>query len=480
MFSHLYFAAASALSARNASPKYAQHVLAGQFNEASKAAAVWTDHDHGEQAADPAAMQAYGDIQLLLGRPVEAEETLRRAQRLIRHPRDTMHVVSCRNAGWQAFFQYRYSTALTCFKRVTDDAMATMDQRLESLVGVVLVLHHLGCLNTIGTHLDTLVDLAARAPEPRWAQLADALHRDLLIQHQLRRADELHDHIYWRSVAPDFVHADHGQPDVIKNVSSNALPVLAQRLTYLHNLMAFANGTREAQTELDVHLQWAAQANLEVYQRGLYLEVAVAAIAAKKPHAAETALNQSRVANAHGVQHERWYLDYLYCLAKVRQSQGRVQEFAQLYGRYALASIQHVRADKVPMPAAVAEIIHSVRNQPRSDDVSARLPGKYRRAYSYMMEHLDQHDLSVRELASHIGVTERALQAAFKTYLGLSPSHLIRRERMERIHDELTHDEGHATSVLEVANKWGVQHRSTLVNGYRKIFNEAPSKTLAR
>ncbi len=115
-----------------------------------------------------------------------------------------------------------------------------------------------------------------------------------------------------------------------------------------------------------------------------------------------------------------------------------------------------------------------------SDDVSARLPGKYRRAYRYLMERLDQRELSVREIAAHIDVTERALQAAFKAYLGLSPSELIRRQRMERIRGELLSDAPRAASVLEIASRWGIQHRSTLVNGYRRMFDEAPSQTFDR
>jgi AraC-like DNA-binding protein len=161
------------------------------------------------------------------------------------------------------------------------------------------------------------------------------------------------------------------------------------------------------------------------------------------------------------------------------QQQMRTQEFAQFYGRYALASIQHVRAD-MSMPAAAADHMQASRTAQRSDDVSARLPAKYRRAYRYLMDNLDQKDLSVREVASHVGVTERAMQAAFKNHLGLSPSELIRRQRMERIRDDLLDDGAPATRVLDVANKWGVRHRSTLINGYRRVFQEAPSETMGR
>ena len=483
MFSNLYFAVASALSAADKSPAYARQALAGQFTDAYASAAAWADPDGSSRDGDYAAMLAYGDIQLALGRSTEAEETYRKAQRLIRHSRDLMRVVSCRNAGWLAFFQNRFGTALTCFKRVGDEAEATLELRMESLLGEALVLHHLGCLNTISAHLDSLAALAAQARDTRWVELAAALRRDLMVQYHVRSGEELHDHIYWRSTSSDFLTAELGSLDAPVSQVVAKLAALTQRLEYLEHLRAFAGGRADACERLDAHLQWAARAGLADYHRSLCLEVAVAAIAAKAPNTSETMLNQCRVTNAQASQHERWYLEYVYCLSKVRQRQGRIQEFAQMYGRYALASIQHVRADSVSMTPAAAPASSPARaaaSQPKSDDVSARLPGKYRRAYRYMMEHLDQRDLSVRELAAHIGVTERAIQAAFKTHLGLSPSQLIRRQRMERIHAELSSEDGAATSVLEVANKWGVQHRSTLVNGYRKIFNEAPSETLAR
>jgi transcriptional regulator GlxA family with amidase domain len=116
-----------------------------------------------------------------------------------------------------------------------------------------------------------------------------------------------------------------------------------------------------------------------------------------------------------------------------------------------------------------------------TDDLSSRLPGKYRRAYCFLIENLERPDLAVHEVATHISVTERALQAAFRTYLGISPSELIRTRRMERIRHELLDDDSCAEGkVLRVANRWGVQHRSTLLNGYRKLYHEAPSDTMSR
>lgn len=479
MFSTLYFAVASALAAHDHFPAYARKVIVGQLNEACSTAAAWAEPDGAGRDADYAALLAYGDAQLMLGRAVEAEETYRKAQRAIRDCRETLRIVSCRNAGWQAFFQHRLTTALTCFARMGAESNATAQQKMESLVGEILVLHQLGRLASIDTRVQSLEALAARADDARWSSLAAALVHDLRIQQQVRGADELHDHIYWRSIEADRLFATGESPDDAISPAFAEMPIVDARLAYLRRLQAFAAGQRDVADKLDEHLRWAARTGIGAYHRGLCLEIAVAALAAAAPNTAESMLEQCRVGPGQQPWHERWYLEYAYCLSKVRQRQGRIQEYAQLYGRYALASIRHVRADNVSMTPATVDSLQDPR-QPTSDDVSARLPGKYRRAYRYMMEHLDRHDLSVREMAAHIGVTERAIQAAFKTHLGLSPSQLIRRQRMERIRHELTRDGGRTPGVLEVAARWGVQHRSTLVNGYRKVFHEAPSETLAR
>jgi transcriptional regulator GlxA family with amidase domain len=97
------------------------------------------------------------------------------------------------------------------------------------------------------------------------------------------------------------------------------------------------------------------------------------------------------------------------------------------------------------------------------------------------VDNLERSDLSVREVAAEIGVTERALQSAFKNSLGSTPTEIIRQKRMDRIRAELQGDSVHGErSVLCAATRWGVQNRSTLVNGYRRQFNEAPSDTLKR
>ncbi|WP_009907381.1 helix-turn-helix transcriptional regulator, partial [Burkholderia thailandensis] len=302
---------------------------------------------------------------------------------------------------------------------------------------------------------------------------------DLLLQYQIGRADALGDHVYWRSALADLplsAFAETGAPAA----GADAPPLLRMRVDYMRQARALAAGDHAALARIDAHVSWCARTGLADYQRSVRLEVALAALAGCAPNVADTMIAPYRDAAGRCGSHVRWTLDYLYCAAKVREQQGRIRESSSLYARYALASVRHVRLDGAALAPALAIARCGTHAGAPSDDVSARLPGKYRRAYRYLMERLDQRDLSVREIAAHIDVTERALQAAFKTYLGLSPSELIRRQRMERIRGELLSDAPRAASVLEIASRWGIQHRSTLVNGYRRMFDEAPSQTADR
>ncbi len=477
MFSAIYFAVASTLSSRDLAEPIAVKIHAGRWLEAANAVARLTDTDT-EAKPDAGLVALHGDLMLMTGRLEDAESSYRRAQRTLAGSRDALRIASCRNTGWQAFFREQYSVALNCFKRVTQEAGATRQQRMESVLGITLVLHHLSCTQSSWETLDELAELASESDDARWSAMVDTLRCDLFTQYAVRHADALTDHVYWRSQAIDFLPHEllnsQAQAMPASREGGARIPVLAGRTDYLAKLRALAAGKIHLIDNTDPHLQWVRQSGLADHRRRLHLEIALAALAATSPNVAESMLAQCEGQGLQHHQHARWYLDYQYCLAKVRQQQGRIQEFSQIYGRYVFAAMRHVRAD-----AAVISLIASEKKA-GSDEISARLPGKYRRAYRYMMDNLDQRDLSVREIASHIGVTERAIQAVFKNTLGLSPSQLIRRQRMERIHRNLADEDGVVTTVLDIAKKWGVGHRSTLVNSYRQFFNETPSETLAR
>jgi transcriptional regulator GlxA family with amidase domain len=85
--------------------------------------------------------------------------------------------------------------------------------------------------------------------------------------------------------------------------------------------------------------------------------------------------------------------------------------------------------------------------------------------------------LSVQDIADFIDVSARALQQAFRKYLGESPTEVLRRRRIEQVHGALL-NVSNDTLIMDVAKKFGIKNRSTLTSEYRKLYAELPSKTL--
>ncbi|WP_193102686.1 helix-turn-helix transcriptional regulator [Burkholderia sp. Z1] len=486
MFSSLYFPLVSVLACHDAQPDHLGMLLDGKIVETMSYTSRCAEQcDHDESSAS-GCMQIQADLQTMLGIDEDAEDSYREAQKMIRSSRRDLRIASCRNAGWQAFFRHRFGTAMSCFMSIVDDPRLESRQSMEGRFGALCVLLELGQLHEaegLLGELEVMLDAQAGAGDaampqlPVWRELIDTLRYDLRVQNALRTAAQLADHVFWQSglTAGRASPVDEaGQfASAVAHVRS---PLLRGRIDYLGHVQRLAAGQREAAQAAVAHLNWAMANGLYAYQYAVRIEIALAGLAGGAPQLAETML--APLGADRRAAQGRWKLESLYCLAKTRAAQGRDADAAQLYSRYALVAMQCLR----DASAALAPFAHRAKRVTEQlDDVGARLPARYRRAYRYLMENLDRSDLSVREVAAEIGVTERALQSAFKNSLGSTPTEIIRQKRMERIRAEL--ESGTtlgAPSVLFAAARWGVQSRSTLVNGYRRQFDEAPSDTLKR
>ena len=100
------------------------------------------------------------------------------------------------------------------------------------------------------------------------------------------------------------------------------------------------------------------------------------------------------------------------------------------------------------------------------------------RALDFLRRHLER-PLTVEDLAEAAGVSPRTLFRDFKKEIGASPMEVLREERLERIHRELS-DPRPETSVTEVAFHWGFNHLGRLAAAYRERYGETPSDTLHR
>ena len=87
--------------------------------------------------------------------------------------------------------------------------------------------------------------------------------------------------------------------------------------------------------------------------------------------------------------------------------------------------------------------------------------------------------ITVSDIAAEIGVSVRALQAAFRAWRSTTPSIFLRETRLRRVRDQLT-AAGPSTSVTELAFGAGFTHLGRFSEIYRKAYGESPNETLAR
>jgi len=106
------------------------------------------------------------------------------------------------------------------------------------------------------------------------------------------------------------------------------------------------------------------------------------------------------------------------------------------------------------------------------------LPRAVRRALDVMHAGLDR-DIGIAELAEAAGLSARALQRQFRTFLGKSPHEALRDIRFESARRQLLLGKPD-TRVMDVASRCGFPHFGRFSIEYRRRYGETPSQTLRR
>lgn len=75
-------------------------------------------------------------------------------------------------------------------------------------------------------------------------------------------------------------------------------------------------------------------------------------------------------------------------------------------------------------------------------------------------------------------VSERTLQYAFKTCLGISPINYLKRHRLHRVRRELKAANSSESTVSAIACQFGFFHFGEFAQAYKSQFDETPSRTL--
>jgi AraC-like DNA-binding protein len=113
-----------------------------------------------------------------------------------------------------------------------------------------------------------------------------------------------------------------------------------------------------------------------------------------------------------------------------------------------------------------------------AQDAPTAVPRLIRRAERFMKEKADMA-ITVSDVAAHLGVSLRSLQAGFRKWRDTTPTAILRRSRLELVRDELRRPQPDA-NVTMVALRHGFLHLGRFSAQYRSAFGEEPSATLHR
>ncbi|HTW33915.1 MAG TPA: AraC family transcriptional regulator [Rhizomicrobium sp.] len=106
------------------------------------------------------------------------------------------------------------------------------------------------------------------------------------------------------------------------------------------------------------------------------------------------------------------------------------------------------------------------------------IPGLVRRAERYMTDHLSS-PIGVPDVAQHLGVSVRSLQAGFRQWRNTTPNAFLMQTRLQRVRDDLLRA-GADDNVTDIALKYGFSHLGRFSAQYHAAFGERPSATLRR
>ncbi|HEX6703325.1 MAG TPA: helix-turn-helix domain-containing protein [Albitalea sp.] len=452
--------------------------MRGQFADAVQLGMARLARRPSLQAAPADAVlgQVVGRALIELGREEEAEELFRRQLRLYEMgSRPHLRWMSSLDHGCMQLSLNRLGRAAHAFNAVADDETAPVPLRIEALAGLALCVRGLGVYRRAERTLGYAQGLAARMPAAV-GQLLGAMRLETLVMQELRAFDEGGDAsahaITSRSTGDGEPSLHHQLLQASQQLAD--IPVAHRRLRFLAALVDKTVSGTDLIARITESINEVRANKLAAHEKECRIEAALAQVSLSDGKAAQGLLG-GLVHDEETIRRHRYSLELKYCLSRIYALQGRHMDALRIYKEHVAQALSRLHAELSQLP--YSRCLEKQEMADSADSLKMQLPLRYRRAYQYIMEHLDDRDLSVREVATHVDVTERALQMAFRTHLGMTPAELIRRRRIERIRKELREaPERH--SVLDVAQRWGMTNRSTLTQNYRQLFNETPTMML--
>lgn len=452
-----------------------QLVMQGRFLEAVQVAMPRLERKPSAHGTEEHAMlgQLVGRALMLLGREEEAEELFRRQLRVYETgTRSYVRWMSSLDQGQMQLMLNRPSRAAQAFGTVADDETAPLAPRVEALAGMAVSVRALGeyrRARRILQHAQTLAQGLCGTVR----RLLDAMQLETTLMQELRAFDEGGDaSAHMSGSGGDGASLHEELVACARDLAE--VPVARARVAFLGCLAERQLKGPALMARIVEHLQLIRSQRLLAQERECRIEAALSQVALGDAKAAHELVGPL-AHDEESVRRHRHSLELRYCLSRIYALQGRHVDALRVYKEHVAQALSRLHSELSQLPSL--RCMEKQELAEHSDAAKLRLPLRYRRAYQYIIEHLDDHDLSVREVAAHVDVTERALQMAFRTHLGMTPAELIRRKRVEHIRKDLQ-SAPEQLSVIDVAQRWGVNNRSTLTQNYRRQFHETPTMML--
>lgn len=124
----------------------------------------------------------------------------------------------------------------------------------------------------------------------------------------------------------------------------------------------------------------------------------------------------------------------------------------------------------------VKRVLWSAREN-RSPQISRKTTQKAWGKIEMTLQKAGNSLLSVNELCSDAGVSERSLRRLFHDRYGISPKNYLIRTRLNHVRRDLRNYSTVTKKITDIANNQGFWHMGQFAADYRKLFGELPSET---
>lgn len=423
------------------------------------------------------AAQLLGRVLLASGGEVDAEEVFRSALRTYAEvSRPHVRWLGGLDQGAMALHLNRPALAAQAYCAVADDPQADAAVRVEAMAGAAVAWHLTGEIRRSLAAVDVGRDLAQCSRLAPLAGLLGALKLELMALQAMRSSEQLSDH------ALNPLYAQGSESKLTRDEIGAALyeasttppcsgELVSRRLTFL------SAAVRDGKSPLPATewLHWLRSAGLRGVEPWARVESAMLQLGRHLQTVIAQTLGPDF--DESSIRGQRYQLDLHYIHSKLAATAGRSGDALRHFSRHAAEAVNH--AHSVARRSCSTRFLDgNGALQARLQDADcARLPLRYRRAYEFIVENLHDEALSVSQVACTLGVTERALQMAFRAHLGSTPAEVIRRKRAELVHEAITSQAG-AVSLSDLASRHGLKSRATLASNYRARFEHSPSDTL--